>query len=355
MLAALNLEQPDRVPLFEEEVSTKVLDLLLGTNAGQFEYWGASLLRAKSKIGLDGTNIAPACKMSPEFLTPIDEDRAINEWGWIVSREVSCGFEALSEFYLGGYLDTPEKYDGFPKPDPYDPWRIENWRAAKKVAGDRIFLIPFVGGIFDLRVHGIGLKNYLLYMRREPQFIERVLRDDVDFCIELSKILIDEGAEAVETFGDMGETSGPYFSPTMARKFFYPRMREFADAVHKRGALWVLHSDGNVWQLVDMFIDAGVDALNPLQPTAGMRLDLLKERWGQSLCLMGNIDSSWTLPYGTVEDVAREVENAIKTAAPGGGYVMMSGVGVIDGKCKPDNFGTQIQTTKKYGVYPLSS
>jgi len=352
MLAALNREEPDRVPLFEEEVSTKVLSQLLGIDSGS-NYQGMSSLKAKAKVGLDGTNVAPAFKSSSEFLRSIDDERAVNEWGWIVSRKVSCGYESLSEFYLGGYLDTPEKYGDFPRPDPHDPWRVENWKAAKEAAGDDIFLVPNVGGIFDLSVHGIGLKNYLLYIHRKPSFVEKVLRDDANFCIELAKILIDEGAEVIGVYGDMGEKSGPFFSPATARKMIYPRMKEIGDTIHKRGALWMLHSCGNVAALVDIFIDAGIDALNPLQPTAGMRLDMAKAKWGKNLCLMGNIDTSWTLPYGTLDDVTREVKDAIRVAAPGGGYIMMSGTGVIDGKCKPENFKTQIEVTKKYGTYPI--
>jgi uroporphyrinogen-III decarboxylase len=53
--------------------------------------------------------------------------------------------------------------------------------------------------------------------------------------------------------------------------------------------------------------------------------------YGHRWCIIGNIDSSRTLPYGTPADVAAEVREAIDTAAPGGGYILASDHSLHDG------------------------
>jgi uroporphyrinogen-III decarboxylase len=62
-----------------------------------------------------------------------------------------------------------------------------------------------------------------------------------------------------------------------------------------------------------------------------MDLRWVKEHYGERFCIIGNIDSSRTLPFGTPEDVAVEVRDAIDVAAPGGGYVLASDHSLHDG------------------------
>lgn len=66
--------------------------------------------------------------------------------------------------------------------------------------------------------------------------------------------------------------------------------------------------------------------------------------------MVGNIDAAHLLPFGTTEEVAQEVKNAINAAAPGGGYILGSGHQINDW-CKPENFLAQIKAAKEYGKY----
>jgi uroporphyrinogen decarboxylase len=85
---------------------------------------------------------------------------------------------------------------------------------------------------------------------------------------------------------------------------------------------------------------------------AGMNLKHLKEEYGDKLCLIGNIDVSQLLPYGTKDDVVKAVKKCIHDAGEGGGY-MLSACTDITNSCKLENVLTMIFTTKKYGEYPL--
>jgi uroporphyrinogen decarboxylase len=82
------------------------------------------------------------------------------------------------------------------------------------------------------------------------------------------------------------------------------------------------HTCGAVEPLIPKFIDAGLDILQSLQPRGGMDLEKLKQRYGQYLTFHGSIDIQQTLPYGTPQDVTREVEQRMRVGKPGGGMII---------------------------------
>jgi uroporphyrinogen decarboxylase len=85
----------------------------------------------------------------------------------------------------------------------------------------------------------------------------------------------------------------------------------------------LLHSDGALFPLIPSLIEMGVDILNPIQTSAkGMDPVQLKQQYGDQIVFWGgSLDCQKTLPFGTPEEVAKEVEDHMRVFAPGGGYV----------------------------------
>jgi uroporphyrinogen decarboxylase len=79
-----------------------------------------------------------------------------------------------------------------------------------------------------------------------------------------------------------------------------------------------------------------------------MDLREMKEKYGHRLCIIGNIDSSRTLPYGSPAEVAAEVREAIDIAAPGGGYVLASDHSLHDG-IPIENILEMFRVGREYG------
>ncbi|MHA2088847.1 MAG: uroporphyrinogen decarboxylase family protein, partial [Promethearchaeota archaeon] len=118
------------------------------------------------------------------------------------------------------------------------------------------------------------------------------------------------------------------------------------------GKYAVFHSDGYTEPYFEGLIEAGFKAVESLEPMAGMDLKYLKEAYGDKLCLIGNIDVSELLPFGTTDDVKESVKKCINDAAEGGGYIL-SPCTDITNACKIENILTMISATKEYGKYPL--
>ena len=140
------------------------------------------------------------------------------------------------------------------------------------------------------------------------------------------------------------------FSPEVFKKFILPRFTRIVDAIHEEGAFCIKHTDGNIYALLDMIVDAGVDAINPIEPAAGMDIRLVKERYGNKVCIIGNIDCGELLSHGTVEEVEQAVRDCIAAASPGGGHIITSS-NSIHSSVNPENYLAMVRAVHKYGQY----
>jgi uroporphyrinogen decarboxylase len=94
-----------------------------------------------------------------------------------------------------------------------------------------------------------------------------------------------------------------------------------------------------------------MNAMNPFEPPC-MNLKEAKQKWGDRICLWGNIDLVNTLPYGTVDEVEAEVKQRIEDAGKGGGYICAT-ANSITNFCKMENVLAMTAAVRKHGVYPL--
>jgi uroporphyrinogen decarboxylase len=174
----------------------------------------------------------------------------------------------------------------------------------------------------------------------------------MDIFIEWNLVVLEKlqrlGLDFIATYNDLAYKEGPLVSPQMFREVFLPKMKIVADAIKLP---WAFHSDGNLTIVMEDLLSLGMNCVNPFEPPV-MDLKVAKEKWGDRICLWGNIDLVQTLPYGTVEDVEAEVKQRIQEAAPGGGYICATANSITDW-CKIENIFAMTAAVKKYGTYPL--
>jgi uroporphyrinogen decarboxylase len=139
-----------------------------------------------------------------------------------------------------------------------------------------------------------------------------------------------------------------FFRKELYVKHFYPYLNDVVDYVDSLGVPALLHSCGNINGYLDLIADTKVKSIHPLQRTAGMDLGQIKKEYGKRFCIIGNIDSSVTLPFGTPEEVRAEVRQAIDSASGGGGYVLASDHSLHDG-ISVENIQAMFDEGLKYG------
>lgn len=122
---------------------------------------------------------------------------------------------------------------------------------------------------------------------------------------------------------DMGGQENLMFSKKHIRTFLLPGMKRMIDLAHQAGVAVFHHNDGACREIIPDMIDAGIDALNPIQwRSRGMDRSGLKRDFGGQVVFHGAMDNQFTLPFGSVADVRKEVEQNISTLGAGGGYIL---------------------------------
>jgi len=122
---------------------------------------------------------------------------------------------------------------------------------------------------------------------------------------------------------DVGHQQGMLMSPRHWRRFLKPRMAHIIERLKaiNPDVKVAYHTDGCVYAIIPELIEIGLDVLNPIQPAA-MDPVRLKGEFGKSLSFWGSMDEQYTLPFGTAEEVRREVLDRVATLGAGGGLIL---------------------------------
>src|SRR4030042_4640549 len=151
---------------------------------------------------------------------------------------------------------------------------------------------------------------------------QNLLHELVEVCLSYDipamQRMVAAGCDVVVFGDDYADKNATLMSPRHFKEFIWPGLKRCVDAAHEAGAYVVKHTDGNIMGVIDMIVDTGIDALNPLEPQAGMDIGLIKHQYGDRIALIGNIDCGYLLSQAPVGEVRRVTRRTIQIAAPGG-------------------------------------
>jgi uroporphyrinogen decarboxylase len=198
----------------------------------------------------------------------------------------------------------------------------------------------------------LGYAELFVKCKTEPELVEALVEKVINHSIALLPIAAELGAEVVITGDDIADNRRTMISPKMWEKIFLPHFRRWVKAIHENGLLYWKHTDGNIMEVMDSFIEAGVDGIDPIDPLAKMDLATVKSRWGDKIAIKGNVDCAYLLVDGPAEQVVEATKNCIRIAGPGGGYACSTSNSIHSG-VKPDLYLAMLQTIREYGTYPL--
>ncbi len=205
---------------------------------------------------------------------------------------------------------------------------------------------------FSWQLRG-GMEHLLLDYMKRPEMAMELARVTTDFTVAAMGMAADGGADVIALEGDLAFNTSTLMSPDQYRRFLKPFHAEIVSFCHGRGMKIVKHSDGNLWPILDDLVEVGFDGIHPIQPQC-MDIGEVKGRLQGKCAVLGNIDCSFLLPFGTPEEVEASVRDTIRVAAPGGGYIISSSNSIHPG-VKPENYIAMVRAAKKYGTYPIQS
>jgi uroporphyrinogen decarboxylase len=253
-------------------------------------------------------------------------------WGVIRRRvDYSDGSYLEVEHYpLAGEISVSD-IENYPWPDPdhYDysviPKLCEKYGDyAILNVGNRLNRTSVLKAAMYLR----GMQKLMMDMALNPHLVEALLEKISDYYLAHNERIFKAGEGLIDIFmmgDDFGTQKGLLISPEMFRRYFAPELKEFAAQAKSYGLKVMLHSCGSIRELIPDIIAIGVDILNPIQANArGMIPEELKSEFGDRICFHGGIDIQHTLPFGTAEDVEREVKDRIRVLGKDGGYILAS-------------------------------
>jgi len=256
-----------------------------------------------------------------------------------------------------------EQIEAYPWPDMDDPTRVAHVRAQAQqlaTAGEyAIVATPWLLFPFE-RAHAMqGMDKFLMNMAMYPEFAQALLNKITGLCKTLMGHFLDECGDLIDIIkigDDLGMQSGLLISPRMYRRMLKPLHAELIAVIRERtNAQVFFHTDGDVFDLVPDFVEIGVDILNPIQTSAGRMADLahLKQRYGRQISFCGGIDTHRILPFGSPDEVRREVRRVIELLGPGGGYLVASVHTIMD-DVPAANVLAMVDAVEEYGRYPLT-
>jgi hypothetical protein len=192
--------------------------------------------------------------------------------------------------------------------------------------------IALVPGPFLKHPKGIrDVAEWYMATSSRREYVHRIFDRQCDIAIgNLARIhaAVGDKVDAVFICGtDFGSQTSAFCSAKTFRDLYFPYYRRLLDWIHKN-TRWQCfkHSCGSVVRFIPSFIEAGFDILNPVQCSAlGMEAPGLKAQFGDRLTFWGGgVDTQRTLPFGSPEEVRRQVLERCEVFAAGGGFVFNS-------------------------------
>lgn len=312
-LAVLRRETPDRIPM---------------------DYW--TTVEAHQKL----LNYLK-CNSDDELYARLHIDRPFRVSGKYIGPKLSADYDiygckqAVVDYGTGSYCECASnplaQYETVEEIKQNYQWPNPDWF-------DYSDLPKMIIGKESRPIQGGGSEPFLIYKNlrgQEQAMIDLLLYPEiVDYCLDqLFEIAYQNTLRIYEAIPnqvmisyvaeDMGAQDGLMFSKDLINQFLIPRMKRMINLVHSAGAYVFHHNDGAIRDIIPDMIKAGIDVLNPIQwPCKGMEREGLKADFGNQLIFHGAVDNQQVLPFGSVQDVIKEVQDDIRILGAGGGYIL---------------------------------
>jgi uroporphyrinogen decarboxylase len=350
VVTAMRRRQPDRPPFdLSFGIATAQLETLRARTGADDPY---DYFEADTRMVWPGPT-----RLTTDFsryLGPLPPGAVVDEWGLAhLPTSSADGDHAHLEGYRHPmrHLESAADAAEYPLPDIDAAYRYEPVRAEIEDIHRRglAAMAMLECTVFERAWYLRGMERLLLDFTDGTAFATTLLDRITARRIVQAQHYAQCGADVIAYGDDVGTQRGMLMSVRMWRTWLKPRLaRTIAAARDVRpGVLVFYHSDGDVSAIIPDLIEIGVDILNPIQPEC-MDPAALKRAYGDRLAFWGTIGTQSTFPFGSPDDVRREVRSRIETVGAGGG-LFLAPTHVIEPEVPFENIVAFVDTVKGGG------
>lgn len=343
---ALRHEEPDRLPLAEALVAYEIQSQFLRKTVtesdvkSQIEFW--------VQAGYDFIPLTVGM-MSPGEITK--ESSIFSVVQKVLKKEKDTEEVIMWDIEEKGVISNPEDYERFPW-DEAARLNFNKFYEVQPFLTEGMKIIACSGKIFTLAWMLMGFQNFCLSLYLQEKLIGKVFDKIGEIQVQGAKKLQEiPNIGGLWVVDDLSYGSGPMIDPKFLRKYVYPWYEELASICKKRDLLFIFHSDGNIWPIMEDLIAIGFEAIHPIDPTS-MDINEVKEKVGKRIGIIGNVHTD-LLASGTPEEVEELTKKLIREIAPEGGYALGSG-NSVPSWAQFRNYEAMRETALRYGIYPIS-
>ena len=334
IIAALERRVPDRLPTFEWKVSRHLIDFFAP---------GGDL----SDFVEAAQHDAVCCSLHYEKLEVIDDRTFVDEFG--VTRHLS--FENNYPVSVGHPLTDIDSFRRYEPPPLDSPTRFRDIDAAVERFGKEKAIVVNLHDVYSFPRDLIGFEQLHYAFYTQPDLVKAVIGFSVDYNLELARLVKQRGIEIIGIGDDFANNTGPFISPHLFREVVYPEFKRVVQGYKEMDFYVIKHSDGNLYPIMDMLVNSGIDCLDPIDPLGGMDIGHVRMEYGDRIARKGNVDCVRTLVKGTPDEVRSAVIECIEKGSPGGGHIISSS-NSLHADIDPDLYRIMLKTIEEYGVYP---
>lgn len=308
-LITLKRGKGKHIPLAELGVHPKIKAKFIGRPIAcledDIEFW--------YKAGYDYIKLQPKADFNPDKIGA-DKNLTHNEDGTVFRKWATEN---------NGLISTRSDLENFRFPSIND-FSYENFEKVKKLLPDGMGVIGQYGDIFTMTWEMMGFETFSFALFEDPELIEDLNNKVGELVLSMFRYFAESDAvDAIWYSDDIAYAGGLLVSPAVLKQFFFPWLKKIGDLAKNAGKPLIYHSDGILYDVMDDLIECGVDAIHPIEPKA-MNIAEVKQRYGDKLCLIGNVDVD-ILARGTAGEIEKIIKENIKSAGYNGGYCVGSG------------------------------
>jgi uroporphyrinogen decarboxylase len=246
------------------------------------------------------------------FFTEAGNNRVRDVFGVVWDRTVDKDIGNVE----GRVLPEP-RLAGYRFPDPLDERFFADIPAQIARFPDRFRVFQIGFSLYERAWTLRGMAQLMIDFYDAPDFVHELLKAIADYNIAQVGKALEFDIDAVYFGDDWGQQSGLQMGPRIWHEFIYPQLRRMYGVVRAAGKFVMIHSCGDVDELFEPLVAAGLNCFNPFQPEV-MDVYAILPRYRGRLAFYGGLSTQRTLPFGTAGDVRAETQRLLSLGADGG-------------------------------------